>query len=173
MSPTGMSVLSHYNSPGCKSTRIITISQHRPMKVLAPAGRPVCSAQPPNGFSEELVPMQGASGSAFPSHSLSAYHGMDGMAVKRKYEESGESYTKPHVVKLGSYEAVEIPPSNKKKKGGVEGEKKKRNDGLDQVQVFDVCSEPGSPGDSCTFNAPVFLYWAQTPFFPHRLLDCI
>lgn len=81
MSPTGMSVLSHYVSPGCKSTKIITVSQHRPMRVLAAAERPVCSAQPPNDFSKELAPMQGTSRSVFPSPSLSAYHGM---AVKKK-----------------------------------------------------------------------------------------
>lgn len=80
-SPTGMSMLTHYISTGCKSTRIITISHHRSMRVLAPAERPMCSAQPPNDFSKELAPMQGTSRTAFPCPSLSAYHGM---AVKRK-----------------------------------------------------------------------------------------
>lgn len=52
----------------------------------------------------------------------------------------------PQVVKLGSQEAMEIP-SSRKKKGGVQGGKN-RNDGLDQVQTFDVCSESGSPRDT-------------------------
>lgn len=43
--------------------------------------------------------------------------------------------------------------------------KRKINYGLDQVQAFDACSESGSPGDSFTFNAPLFLYWAQTLFY--------
>lgn len=62
----------------------------------------------------------------------------------------------PHAVKRGSYEAVEIPPLKKKKKT-------KGNEGLDQGQAFEVCSE--SPRDSCMFNTPLFLSCAQVLFF--------
>jgi len=64
--------------------------------------------------------MQGTSRSAFPSRSLSACHSM---AVKAKQEEPRESYVPAQAVKLGSYEAVEISPSKKKKRGRNEEKK--------------------------------------------------
>lgn len=70
----------------------------------------------------------------------------------------------PQIVKLGSQEAVEIP-SSRKEKGGVQGEKN-RNDGLDQVHFFDVCSESGSPRNTCLLKASLFLYWAHILCFP-------
>lgn len=81
------------------------------MRVLAPAGRPTCSTQPPSDSSEELGPMEGISGSDFPSPSLLAYHST---AVKGKEEDCRESYV-PQVVKLGSQEAGEIPSSREEK----------------------------------------------------------